>query len=112
MRDDDGVCAELRVAAGVIGVPVRVEDEAEPAGVDFSKRGANLFGERSELVVNNHHAVRPRDNADVPARAFEHVDAAGDLRRLYLDLREVVLRRKMAVAAGVRRRRAEQREQG
>src|SRR5262249_32793494 len=82
---------EDRIAAGVIAVPVRVEEEGElPVGGDALDRGADLVGERRELIVDDEDAVGPREHADVAAGAREHPDVAGDLRRLALDLREAV----------------------
>ena len=92
--DDRRLGAEGRVAAGVVAVPVGVEHELELAGARALQRGADLVGERRELVVDDEDAVVARRDADVAARALQHVDVAGDLGRLDLHLREVPLLRR------------------
>jgi hypothetical protein len=63
------------------------------AGGDSLEGRSDLVRERLELVVDDEEAVGPGGDADVSARALEHPDVPGHLRRLDLDLREPVVLR-------------------
>src|SRR5262249_6710729 len=91
MRDDRGFRAEFLVAACVVAVTVCVEYELELAIAELLECGADLVGQRSELVVYDQDAVRSDGNADVAAGAFEHVNVAARLSSLDLNLGEIVL---------------------
>src|SRR5262249_35366209 len=56
---------------------------------DLLQRRLDLGGERSELVVDHHHAVVARANADIASLALEHPQVRRDRGGLDLDLREV-----------------------
>src|SRR6185369_2446137 len=73
-------------------VKVRVQDVAQLTFAELLERGANLIGKRRELVINDQDAVSADANADVAARAFEHVDIACDLCGFDFDFRQIVLR--------------------
>src|SRR5215813_2148746 len=90
MSDDRRIKAEYRVAAGVIAVPVRVDDEFELALAQFLKRGLDLVGERRVLIINDQKAVRADRNADVSTRAFKHIDVAGHLGRFHLNFGKIL----------------------
>ena len=106
VRDDERLASEDGVGVRVVEVEVRVEDEAELPRRERLQGRAYLVGERRELVVHDEHTVRAGADADVAARAEEHVDAARGLLGLDLDLREVQLGLAVAVppdgAAAVR----------
>jgi hypothetical protein len=75
----------------MIEVVVRIDDEAQRLVGEALERGADLVGERRELVVDDHDAVLADRCSDVAARTFQHVHAARDLRDLDLDLAEILL---------------------
>jgi hypothetical protein len=83
--------AEILVAAGVIAVPVGVDHEPHRLIGDLTERGEDPVGERRVLIVHQNHAVLAHRDADVPARALEHVDPVGELGALDLDLGEIGL---------------------
>src|SRR5581483_10186868 len=57
-------------------------------------RFLDLGSERRELVVHQDDAVFPAGDADVSAGAFQHVDGAGNLGDLDLDIAEILLLRR------------------
>ena len=56
------------------------------------ERCPDLVGEWRKLIVDDQNAIVADGDADISARAFEHVNVAGNLRRLHLDFRIVSLR--------------------
>jgi hypothetical protein len=93
VRDDDGAgLAQCLVPAGVVAMPVRVDDEADGIGIDRFHRRFDLGHQRRELVVDEDVAVRAMRQADVSARAEQHRDARCHLLDLDLDLGIVLLR--------------------
>ncbi len=85
--------AEILVAAGMIEVPVGVQQELDRFGRELGDRRLDLGRERRELVVDHEHRVLADRHAEVPARAGHHVDGVGELLGLDLDLGEVLLGR-------------------
>lgn len=81
------------VAPRMISVIVRIDHESHRLVGDFQllQRRLDLVRQGRELIVDEHHSIFPHRRGDVPARSLQHVDVAGDLRRLDLDLRKVVL---------------------
>src|SRR6266850_1335733 len=84
---------ERYVSAGVVSVIVRVDDEAHGLvrNFQFLQRGLDFFRQRSKLVVHNDDAVLAHRSGNVAALAFQHVDIAGNLGRLDLNLGPVRL---------------------
>ena len=72
------------VAACVIAVPVSVQNEAQLFVGNAFECCPDLVGERRKLIVDDQKAVVANRDADISARAFEHVNVAGDFRRLDL----------------------------
>jgi hypothetical protein len=91
--DDRGLEAEDLVAVRVVAVEVGVEDEPNGLVGDASERRLDLRDQCLELVVDEDDPVVAHRHADVPAReaahAVQHVDGAGDLLGLDLDLAPV-----------------------
>ena len=82
MGNDGGArFAEILVAAGVIGVVVGVEHEAGGLSSDRAEGGADLFGEGSELVVDQEGAIRAGQHADVAALPGDHGDGPAHRHR-------------------------------
>src|SRR5229473_3186996 len=75
----------------VVAMPVRVHEKPDRLFRDRLHRGHDLGRERCELVVDQKHAVLASRNADVPAFAFQHVDAVGHLRGFDLYRVEIAL---------------------
>ena len=93
MRHDQRLFAEHDIAAGVVAVEVRVHHELQVARRDPRNRSPDLVGQRRELIVDDQDAVLAGRDADVAARAGQHVDRTGDVLGGDLDGREVLLRR-------------------
>src|SRR5690606_35240648 len=83
---------QVRVAAGVIAVMMRVDDVADRLVGELPDRGEDLVGERSELRVDDQHAVVADLHGNVAAGPDEHVDIVAHLKRPDLDGVEVLLR--------------------
>ncbi len=94
LRDDRRLLLEIRVPAGVIAVIVRVDDEPHRLVGDAFQRRLNFLGERGVLIVDNHNSIVPDRCANVPSRAFQHVNVAGHLGDLHLDFAEILLLRR------------------
>ena len=77
-EDDRAHLAEVLVPAGVIGVHVGVDEEADRLGRELLDRSDDLVGQRRELVVDEEDAVGAGEDADVPAGALEIGDLAGN----------------------------------
>ena len=82
---------EALVAARVVAVPVRVEDELHRLRRDRGDRGLDLRRERRVLVVDQEHGVGADREPQVAAGAGQHVDAVRDRLGPDLDLAEVPL---------------------
>jgi hypothetical protein len=91
LRDDGYLLLEISVAAGVVAVIVRVDDEAHRLFGDAFQCGLNLLRERSILIIHNHNAVVADRRANVPSRALEHVHVAGHFRDLDLHFAEILV---------------------
>ena len=97
-RDDRGAhLAEVLVAAGMIAVHVRVDDELDRLRRELLDGGGDLVAQRRELRVDHEDAVGPDEHADGAALAVERVELVGDLVGLDLDLAEIL------AALGVRK---------
>lgn len=93
MGDDDGAgIAEGLVAAGMVAVPVGVDQKFHRRIGQLADGRHDLAAERSELIVNEESAVLAYRNAEIPAGSNHHVDTRRDFGCLYLHLRKVVLR--------------------
>src|SRR5262249_36400169 len=57
LGDDWSFLAEVRIAAGVVAMPVCVEHEFYRLVGDALERGFDFIGQRQELVVDYHDAV-------------------------------------------------------
>ena len=81
------------VPAGVIAVIVGVDDEADGlvGDAEIFQGGVDFVGERREFVVNDDDAVFADRRGDIAARAFEHIDVAGNFGDFDLDFGEVLL---------------------
>ena len=66
---DDGrpFLAQVLVAAGVVAMPMGVDDEADRLVAQLPDGGENLLAERRELIVDQIHAIRPGRHPDVAA---------------------------------------------
>src|SRR5579862_476246 len=89
--DDRGVGSELGVAAGVIAMKMSVDNELEGFVRDSFQGGFDFWSERRELVVNNHDAIFTNRNANIPARALQHIDIACHLGDLDFHFAEILL---------------------
>ena len=88
-HDHDAHLAEILVAARVIAVHVRVDEEADAAVGDLLDSCHDLVGERSELRIDHEHAIGSGKHANPSARSFQRVQVAGDFCRLDLRLAEI-----------------------
>ena len=58
VRDDHrATLAQVDIAAGVVAMPVRVDQERDGFGCNCLDRGFNLRRERGELIVDHEHGV-------------------------------------------------------
>ena len=106
MREDQrAALPEILVPAGVVEMPMRVDDVLDRPGAQRLDRGDDLVGQRSELVVDQHRAVRAVADADVAALAEQHGDAGLELLRADLDGLEILRR------AGRRNERQQRRDE-
>ena len=80
-HDDRSGGAQGFVAAGVIAVPVRVQNELHIRVTDRCHRSHDLLVQRGKLVVDQERAVLTDTESQVAARAHEHVDAGADFDR-------------------------------
>jgi len=83
---------EVLVAAGVVAVPMGVEDETNRPLVDSLDRRPDLVGQRRVLIVDQKDPVSACRDGDVAAGALEHVDPVRDFCRGDLNLGKVLLR--------------------
>src|SRR5256885_16568159 len=74
---------EILVTAGVVAVPVRIEQEPD-RGAERGHGRLDLVRQRGELIVNDDHAVAADRHADVAAGPHQHVHALGRLHRAEL----------------------------
>jgi len=91
VSDDRGLLLKICVAAGVVAVKVRVDDEPHRLIGDALERGLDLLGEWRVLIVDNHDAIFPHRGTDVASGALQHVDTAGNLGHFDLNLAEVLV---------------------
>jgi hypothetical protein len=94
VRDDHGAAPAHRlVAAGMVEMPMGVDDEAHRVRIHGRDGRQDLVVQRRELIVDDDVAVLTVGEADIAARAEQDGDSRGDLLDLDLDLREVLLSR-------------------
>ena len=91
MSDDRCFWSKNFVPAGVISMPVGIENEAQLLITDSFECGPDLIGERRILIVDNQNAVVADRNTDIAARSLEHVNVAGNFGRFDFYLRPVSL---------------------
>ena len=70
--------AEILVPAGMIAMPVGVDDEADRIGIERAHRGEDPLGQRRILIVDQDVAVGAVGEADIAAAAEQHGDAGRD----------------------------------
>jgi len=93
-RDDGGAhLAEILVAASVIAVHVRIDQEADRlAAGNLLDRGRDLFAQGGKLAVHHEHAIGTGEHANRTTRAVERVKIIRQLVGLDLYLGIVGLR--------------------
>jgi hypothetical protein len=69
---------DILVPAGMVLVPVGVDDEADRIGIDLAHGGEDALGERRILIVDQHVAVGAVGQADIAAAAEYDRDAGRD----------------------------------
>jgi hypothetical protein len=89
---------EILIPTRVVEMEMRVEHEAHRTIRDLADGGLNLFGERRELVVDQHRSIRTHQQAHVAARSREHVQVIGQLFGFDLDLAVILLLSRRACA--------------
>src|ERR1051325_1608223 len=90
MRNHGGIFLKLGIPVDVIEMVMGIDDEAH-GFVSYSfERGFDLVGERGELIIDQDYAVAACREADIPARAHQHVNSAANLADLDLYFAEVI----------------------
>ena len=93
MGEDHGAAlAEILVSAGMVAMPMSVDDEADGIAVERRDRGGDLVGQRRELIVDDDVAVFAIGQADIAACAEQDGDAGRETLDLDLDLVEILCR--------------------
>ena len=90
--DHRAAAAHRLVAAGMVAMPVGVDDEADRIGIDGGDRGEDPVAHRRILIVDDDVAVGAVGQADIAAGAEQDGDSGRDLLDLHLDLGKVLLR--------------------
>ena len=92
LRDDygTGIC-EIRIAARVITVPVRIDDIVDITAADFANGRLDFVAERCELIVDDERTVVTDRKSDVAALTDEHVYALDNRNGFDLDIGEIIL---------------------
>ena len=80
----------MRIAAGVVAMPVRVQHDLNGFVGNAFQRGFNLVRERQEFIIHHDNAVVANGGADIAARAFNHVNAAGNLLYFHFNFAEIL----------------------
>src|SRR5215470_7053211 len=91
VRYDRRLLLEVGIAAGVVAVKVRVDDESNGLVGDAFEGGLDFFGQGRILIIDHHDTVLADGSADVSACAFQHVNIPGNLRDFNFDLAEVAI---------------------
>jgi hypothetical protein len=91
-HDQRARLGEFFVAAGVVAVPVRIEDELNRLRGDRCNRSLDLWRERRVLIVDEEDRVRTDRKPQIATGSCHHVDAVGELFGLDFDLTEILLR--------------------
>ena len=86
VRDDGRLRPEDDIAARVIAVPVRIEDEFQITSTHAFQGCADFLSQRRKLVIDDQNAVFAEGDSDIPARPVQHVDVALDVRGLDFDV--------------------------
>src|ERR1035441_8945625 len=81
--------AEVFVAAGMVGMHVRVDQKANGSIRELTDCGNYFFGERAILGVHQKDPVWSHKNADRATFALKCVEVGGQLRSFDLDFAEV-----------------------
>ena len=93
MSDDDGAgISEGLVAAGMVAVPVGVDQKFHGRIGQFADGRHDPVAERRELIVDEKRAVLTHRNTQIAAGSNHHVDARRDFGGLDLHPRKIVLR--------------------
>src|SRR6185437_2884676 len=90
LRDDGRLLAEMRIAAGVVAMPVGVDHEFDRLVCDALECRLDFVGERQELIVNHDDAVVAHAGANVAAQTLQHVDGSGNFLNFDLHFAEVL----------------------
>ena len=87
-REDRCTClAELLIAAGVVEVPVRVDQPRDRLAADGLYGVEDLLGAHRHARVDDRNPVCPIEHGDIPARTANEVQVGRELDRLDGDLR-------------------------
>jgi len=78
MSNDNRICAENRVAARVVAMPVRIEQKSWFVRAEFLERGFDFIGKSLKWVVNHQKPVLADRNADVSALPEKNINVATD----------------------------------
>jgi hypothetical protein len=89
MGKDGRIFLKKRISACVVGMIMSIDNETNRFVCDPLESGTDFVGQRSELVVDHDNPIVANRDADVPSRAFKHVNVAGNLRDLQLYFAEV-----------------------
>ena len=84
--------AQVRIAPGMVEVPVRVQNELHRFAAELCDRRLDLRRQRRELVVDHEDRIVTDRQAQVAAFANHHVRRVGQLFGLDFDLCKVLLR--------------------
>lgn len=67
------------ISIGMIKMPMRVYDMCDGSGTQLFKSPGKARSRDSNTSVNEHLAVCPRENRNVPSRTFKHADIVTQL---------------------------------
>jgi hypothetical protein len=96
MRDDAcAFLAEGLVTAGVIAVIMRIDEIFHRLIGDGGNRRLQLVVHGRELGIDHDDPIAAHGHRDIAARAFEHIGVVAEVRRFHLNLREILLLRRL-----------------
>ena len=78
--------AEILVAARMVAMHVRVDEELDGGVRDLLDRRHDLVGQRRELAVHHQHAIRTGEDPDRAALPVEDIEIGRELNGLDLNL--------------------------
>ena len=84
--------AEILVAAGMVEVPMGVEQHVHGPAGKFFDCGHDLRGQRSKLIVDHEYAVITGEQADISSGAQQHIETLGHRDRANLYVIHILLR--------------------